>query len=47
MKVEPVVFAALRERKSVPLCAGALFAWSCLAGVWGTWYWDTFVRTGN
>src|SRR5262249_23118513 len=23
----------------------ALFAYSCVAGLWGIWYWQTFVRT--
>jgi hypothetical protein len=38
---------ALRERERVPLWAAVLVTWSCLTGVWGAWYWDTFVRTGN
>lgn len=38
---------ALRERERVPLWATALIGWSCAMGIWGTWYWDTFVRTGN
>ena len=38
---------ALRERERIPLWATVLVTWSCLAGVWGAWYWDTFVRTGN
>jgi hypothetical protein len=38
---------ALRDRPRVPVWAIALIVWSCLMGVWGAWYWDTFVRTGN
>jgi hypothetical protein len=37
----------IRDRARVPAWGIALVAWSCLAGVWGVWYWDTFVRTGN
>jgi hypothetical protein len=38
---------ALRDRPKVPVWLILLVAWSCLVGVWGVWYWDTFVRTGN
>jgi hypothetical protein len=38
---------ALKQRERVPLWVTVLVAWSCLTGVWGAWYWDTFVRTGN
>jgi hypothetical protein len=38
---------AIRDRPKLPGWALGLLAWSCLAGVWGVWYWDTFVRTGN
>ena len=38
---------ALRAREKVPVWFTVLAAWSCLMGVWGAWYWDTFVRTGN
>ena len=38
---------ALRDRAKTPGWLIGLIAWSCLVGVWGVWYWDTFVRTGN
>ncbi|HTJ28253.1 MAG TPA: hypothetical protein VMA36_18995 [Candidatus Limnocylindria bacterium] len=37
----------IRDRERVPAWGIALIAWSCLAGVWGVWYWDAFIRTGN
>ena len=38
---------AIRDRARIPPLWIALIVWSCLVGVWGIWYWDTFVRTGN
>ena len=38
---------ALRERARVPAWFTGLVAWSCLFGVWGVWYWDSFFRSGN
>ena len=39
---------AVREGLGVVWVAGrALIAWSVAAGVWGCWYWNTFVRPGT
>jgi hypothetical protein len=39
---------AVREGLGVVWIAGrALIAWSVAAGVWGCWYWNTFVRPGT
>ncbi|GAC1571806.1 MAG: hypothetical protein NVS3B7_02190 [Candidatus Elarobacter sp.] len=38
---------ALRSRERIPLWVTALVTWSCLVGIWGVWYWDSFVRTGD
>jgi hypothetical protein len=38
---------ALRDRPRIPVWVIGLVTWSCLMSVWGIWYWDTFVRTGN
>ena len=38
---------AIRDRAKLPAWMIGLVAWSCLVGVWGVWYWDTFVRTGD
>lgn len=37
----------IRDRAQFPRWGLALIAWSVLVGIWGIWYWDTFVRTGN
>jgi hypothetical protein len=39
---------AVREGLGAVWIAGrALIAWSVAAGVWGCWYWNTFVRPGT
>ncbi len=46
---EPFLFVlmalAIRDLKRIPAWAIALITWSCLVGIWGIWWWDTFVRT--
>ncbi len=39
--------AASEARAAVWTAGRALIAWSVLAGVWGCWYWDTFVRPAS
>jgi hypothetical protein len=38
---------AIRDRAKLPAWGVGLVAWSCLVGIWGVWYWDAFVRTGD
>jgi hypothetical protein len=46
---EPFLFVlmalAIKERGRIPNWGYALLTWSVLVGVWGVWWWDTFVRT--
>jgi hypothetical protein len=42
-----LIALGVRERERFPLWGTALIAWSCLVGIWGIWYWDAFVRTGD
>jgi hypothetical protein len=40
-----VVLMLLAARERMAIWARALIAYSCAAGLWGCWYWLTFVRT--
>ncbi len=42
-----LIALGVRERPRIPTWGMALIAWSCAVGVWGIWYWDAFVRTGD
>jgi hypothetical protein len=39
-----VVLMALAVREGVPLLGRLAIAWSCAAGTWGVWFWNTFYR---
>jgi hypothetical protein len=45
---EPFLFVlmALALRSRMPVWGGVLIAFSAAAGLWGTWYWNTFYRPG-
>jgi len=45
----PFLFAlmALAARNRLPLWVKALIAYSCVASVYGVWYWNAILRTGN
>jgi len=38
------VLMALAARERLPLWAKVLIVYSCVAGVYGVWYWDAFIR---
>jgi hypothetical protein len=40
-----VALMMLAVRKRFPVWGYALIAYSCVAGLWGVWYWLTFMRT--
>jgi hypothetical protein len=40
-----LMFLAARER--LPIWTKALIAYSCAASLYGVWYWNAFLRTGN
>jgi hypothetical protein len=40
-----VALMMLAVRQRVPIWGKALIAYSIVAGLWGCWYWQTFVRT--
>jgi hypothetical protein len=46
---EPFLFAlmALAARDRLPLWAKALIVYSCAASLYGVWYWNAILRTGN
>ncbi|BDE08098.1 hypothetical protein WPS_33740 [Vulcanimicrobium alpinum] len=46
---EPFLLALMGLAARDGLAAGwrVLIAWSAAAGVWGCWYWNTFLRPGN
>jgi hypothetical protein len=39
-----IVLMALALPLRVPVVAEALIGWSCAAGAWGVWFWNTFYR---
>jgi hypothetical protein len=39
--------AAREAPRAVWVAGRALIAWSALAGLWGCWYWNTFLRPGT
>ena len=41
-----LILMALAARRGLGLGFQALIAWSAAAGLWGCWYWNTFVRPG-
>lgn len=41
------VLMILGVRRKLPLCGVALIAYSCLAQLYGVWYWNAVVRPGN
>lgn len=45
----PFLFAlmALAARERFPAWSKALIAYSCVASLYGVWYWNAFLRTGN
>ncbi|MDQ6932233.1 MAG: hypothetical protein M3160_03550 [Candidatus Eremiobacteraeota bacterium] len=44
---EPFMFAltAVGVRNGLPSWGKILIAYSCVVGLWGTWFWNTFLRT--
>lgn len=46
---EPFIFAlmAVGVRNGLPVWGKVLIAYSSLVGLWGTWFWNTFVRTNS
>jgi hypothetical protein len=40
-----LMFLAARDR--LPLWTKILIGYSCAASLYGVWYWNAFVRTGN
>ena len=45
----PFLFAlmAIASRRCLPLWAKALIVYSCAASLYGVWYWNAILRTGN
>ncbi len=41
------VLMLLAARERLPVWTKALIVYSCAASLYGVWYWNTFVRTGN
>ena len=41
-----LVLMGLAARSGLGILWRGLVAWSVLAGAWGVWYWNTFIRTG-
>ena len=42
-----IVLMALAVRNKMPAWGYVLCGYSATVGVWGVWYWNTFMRTGN
>ncbi len=44
---EPFIFVlmAIGVRNGLPAWGKVLIVYSCAVGIWGTWFWNTFVRT--
>ena len=42
-----LVLIGLAVRQGLPALGRALIVWSAVAGAWGCWYWNVFIRPGQ